>query len=258
MVLALVWPKILNLPLILKGNATFPLRFMLSSGAISRIEYLINRANQRFLPVILTQADGKFYIGYCFSFHFAEDHDWVLISPLFSGYRGKTKEIKITTDYVWTWELDDDHSNSKGVRFEDFEVVIPLATLQSVHPFNVASYHEKFNSRVVFVDRHGDEISTENDEDGEASAGEGGQLNTKVRKLSLRNVFLCVWSSLTNGSWEVNVRMQILMYWVFAILLSLAVVIFDLFGFEIMVASLFIAGIGLGTCMLPTRFPGAA
>lgn len=141
----LVWllPALLNLPL--RTNVSLTKAILARYGAVGPLEMVLDQCLRRTYPVMLTQSDGKVYVGYVLSTAL-EEGDWLRLQPVFSGFRDDHQKFVITTDYTWIDELESgkgrDESDNTPFR-EDFVVLIKLDTVTSVHPYDLRTNYKR-------------------------------------------------------------------------------------------------------------------
>jgi len=134
--IAMTW--LANWPII-KSNS-LKLKLYLRMSCLAELEEFLLQSNMRGLPVMITLGNKKVYVG--FAMETQPDRDekkWVRLEPLLSGYRNNKHEFKETTDYRWlhTGDVDD-------AQKVDFDVILPVAEIISVHAFDLSVYVDKF------------------------------------------------------------------------------------------------------------------
>lgn len=98
------------------------------------------------LAVMVTLKSQKVYIGHWLEFpRPGEARSWLKLEPLLSGYRNRKLRFKKTTDYTWVREELEINPGDSGVRVpSDFDVLLPVDQIESVHPFDAVLYAIKF------------------------------------------------------------------------------------------------------------------
>lgn len=142
-VLCWVMPAILNFPL--KRNVRLAKFILARYGQVGPLETFLDRCIRRQHPVMLTQSSGKVYIGYVLSTAF-EETNWIRILPVFSGYRDEHHEFVIATDYLWVQQLESQIGRLEVEECpfrDDFDVLVKLDTLTSVHPYDLRTHFNK-------------------------------------------------------------------------------------------------------------------
>src|SRR5262249_40030519 len=127
----LAW--LLNIPLRNVRSLCSSLLFRISS--VSELEGFLWDATSRSLSVMITMDNGKVYIGNAIEAPKpGEKKTWIRLEPLLSGFRNKdTHKLEIATSYFWI------HRDAgKGhISVEDFDVLLPIDGIHSVHPFDL-------------------------------------------------------------------------------------------------------------------------
>jgi hypothetical protein len=108
------------------------------------LDSVLTEATDRELPVLVTLLSGKVYLG--FSLHgqpySQSGSQWLLIAPWLSGYRDAESKLQFTTNYSGlAWTIDDDGQPRHNPAFQ---LSLPLAAVQSVAPFDMATYESVF------------------------------------------------------------------------------------------------------------------
>ena len=136
-IICFVLPAIFNIPL--RTNTRLA-KFILSKyEAIGPLEMMLDRCLRRKHPVMLTQDNGKVYVGWVMSGTY-EEAGWIKILPVFSGYRDESQKFIITTDYTWIEDLDQSKGrevNEDGTFRDDFAILVKLDTVISVHGYDL-------------------------------------------------------------------------------------------------------------------------
>lgn len=107
------------------------------------VELLIAEAIQELKLVELSLRSGKSYIGLAReSGIMSHGESDIALVPYFSGYRDKdTQELKITFNYVpMIRESLGNQSNNNKLRYDDFQIVIPMSEIISARIFDLDVY----------------------------------------------------------------------------------------------------------------------
>jgi hypothetical protein len=134
----------LNVPLRSSQSLCADLLFRVSS--VSELECFLWDVTNRAQSVMVTLSNGKVYIGNSIEMPKpGEAKTWIRLEPLLSGYRDQEHKFKPVTSYLWV------HRQTKGIAtsdasyaIEDFDVYLPIDSIQSVHPFDIELYETGF------------------------------------------------------------------------------------------------------------------
>jgi hypothetical protein len=110
------------------------------------LDSVLTEATDRELPVLVTLVSGKVYLGFSLQGQpYAQSgSQWLLIAPWLSGYRDAESKLQFTTNYSGlAWTTDDDGQPRHNPAFQ---LSLPLAAVQSVAPFDMATYESVFAS----------------------------------------------------------------------------------------------------------------
>jgi hypothetical protein len=108
------------------------------------LDSVLTEATDRELPVLVTLLSGKVYLGFSLQGQpYAQSgSQWLLIAPWLSGYRDAELKLQFTTNYSGlAWTTDDDGQPRHNPAFQ---LSLPLAAVQSVAPFDMATYESVF------------------------------------------------------------------------------------------------------------------
>lgn len=107
------------------------------------LEILLNRSARETKQLCITLKSGKVYIGFVTrSFDPAYDRKYIALLPMFSGYRdAHDQTMRINTSYVSVYQQIIAGDNAFLLSApNDFQVVIPVAEIQSANIFDPAVY----------------------------------------------------------------------------------------------------------------------
>lgn len=141
--LVVVYPLswLLNLPL--RHNGTLLRAVMRRADAYDQLEALTSHVLERELTLAVTLDSGKVYIGFPVrSSTFDEERRWIALFPVISGHRDLKGRLELTTGYqsVYAGLLAGLTQAEADRRLQDFQVVIPLAKVQTLQVFDLAAY----------------------------------------------------------------------------------------------------------------------
>lgn len=140
--LAVVSVVLLNIPI--ARSPVLRLQLYLRLSCMGELEEFLLTTTAKNLPVMLTMASAKVYIGFLLETNASRGKkEWIRIEPLLSGYRNDKQEFKDTTDYSW---LHSAGANTR-VRREDFDVIVPSSEVVSAHAFDLGVYVNQFKAQ---------------------------------------------------------------------------------------------------------------
>lgn len=115
----------------------------LRMSCLGELEEFLLITSARNLPVMLTLASKKVYVGFSLEANASRGkRDWVRIEPLVSGYRNNDQEFVDTTDYSWLHASD----SQQRFRREDFDIIVPASEIVSAHAFDLNIYIQQFQN----------------------------------------------------------------------------------------------------------------
>ncbi|TAM57520.1 MAG: hypothetical protein EPN49_14785 [Rhodanobacter sp.] len=130
---------LLNAPI--RFSPFLRVQLYLRLSCLGELEEFLLITSARNLPVMLTLASKKVYVGFSLEANASRGkRDWVRIEPLISGYRDNNQEFVFTTDYSWL------HTNGsqESLRREDFDIIVPASDIASAHAFDLNIYVQQF------------------------------------------------------------------------------------------------------------------
>jgi len=131
---------LLNAPI--RFSPFLRVQLYLRLSCLGELEEFLLITSARNLPVMLTLASKKVYVGFSLEANASRGKkDWVRIEPLVSGYRDDDQEFVYTTDYSW---LHASSSPQNSVRREDFDIIVPASDIVSAHAFDLNIYVQQF------------------------------------------------------------------------------------------------------------------
>jgi hypothetical protein len=146
----LAW--LLNLPVV--GCSALTARLLFRLGSVAELERFLWDANDRGLSVMVTTTTGKVYVGNSLYMPVpGHDKEFIRLEPLLSGYRDERQDFQPTTSYSWIASLPSEASSAVGELCKrDFDVVVPIDKVASVHSFDLATYVARYRSIVANTD----------------------------------------------------------------------------------------------------------
>ena len=126
------------------------IQLYLRLSCLAELEEFLLTTNRRNLPVMITLASKKVYVGFSIETPDGrEQSNWVRLEPLLSGYRDDQHEFKHTTNYGWL------HAEGApaGFRRSDFDILLPAPDIVSVHAFDLAVYVAQFGGATEIGDK---------------------------------------------------------------------------------------------------------
>lgn len=142
LVLAPVFGWLASLPF--RRNTTLSRAILERIGEPHPLDSVLTEATDRELPVLVTLQSGKVYLGFSLQGqpYSQSGAQWLLIAPWLSGYRDAESKLQFTTNYSGlAWTTDDDGQPRHNPAFQ---LSVPLAAVQSVAPFDMATYESVF------------------------------------------------------------------------------------------------------------------
>lgn len=137
---------LLNQPLINCRSLRVALLMRLS--CLSELEEFLWATTAKQLPVMLTMASSKVYIGFAIDTSTTRtEREWVRIEPFLSGYRDDKQAFEPVTDYTW---LHTGSADPQQRPIEDFDILLPADEIRSVHAFDLPTYLTKFKESEPF------------------------------------------------------------------------------------------------------------
>ncbi|GFE84978.1 hypothetical protein GCM10011487_69780 [Steroidobacter agaridevorans] len=113
------------------------------SEQTNELDAFLYSAAAKQLLVLLSLADGKFYVGYIqqLSKNPTAQSSWVRILPVVSGYRTDvSKELNFTTFYQDVYEDLSKKSDFNEESLLSFTKILPIANITSANPFDPNIY----------------------------------------------------------------------------------------------------------------------
>lgn len=107
------------------------------------VEHVLLRAQQQASPVMVTLGSGKVYVGMVErSPNLEIDRRYLSLIPVVSGYRHKeTHHVTFDTDYMLIKAMSEDPASPfHGVLRKDFDIVVPLAEVKTLHLYNLEAF----------------------------------------------------------------------------------------------------------------------
>lgn len=130
---------LLNAPI--RFSPFLRVQLYLRLSCLGELEEFLLITSARNLPVMLTLASKKVYVGFSLEANASRGkREWVRIEPLISGYRDTDQKFVDTTDYSWLHAID----SPQSVRREDFDIIVPASEIVSVHAFDLNIYVQQF------------------------------------------------------------------------------------------------------------------
>jgi hypothetical protein len=130
---------LLNAPI--RFSPFLRVQLYLRLSCLGELEEFLLITSARNLPVMLTLASKKVYVGFSLEANASRGKkDWVRIEPLVSGYRNDDQEFVDTTDYSWLHAS----GSQQSFRREDFDIIIPASEIVSAHAFDLGIYVQQF------------------------------------------------------------------------------------------------------------------
>jgi len=130
---------LLNQPLVRCPALTA--RLLLRFGSVAELECFLWAITVRGLAAMVTTDSGKVYIGNSVEMpRPGHDKEFIRLEPLLSGYRDSTQQFHPTTSYLWVGSLQ----SGQNLLREDFDIVIPVDRVSSVHSFDLQTYASKY------------------------------------------------------------------------------------------------------------------
>lgn len=126
------------------------IQLYLRLSCLAELEEFLLATNRRNLPVMITLASKKVYVGYSIETPDGrEESDWVRLEPLLSGWRDDKQQFSHSTSYGWL------HSDGAptGFRPSDFDILLPASEIVSVHAFDLAVYVAQFGGSAKVGDK---------------------------------------------------------------------------------------------------------
>ncbi|WP_448100455.1 hypothetical protein [Luteibacter jiangsuensis] len=140
----LAW--ILNVPLV--SCRTLRASLLMRLSCLSELEEFLWATTARQLPVMLTMASSKVYVGYAIDTSTTRgEREWVRIEPFLSGYRDEKQSFEPVTDYTW---LHAGTADPNPRPIDDFDILLPADEIRSVHAFDLPTYLTKFKQSEPF------------------------------------------------------------------------------------------------------------
>lgn len=150
---------LLNAPLPFDSRLTA--RLLLRLGSLEELEHFLWATSERGLSTMITTASGKVYIGNSLEMPTGENgRRFLRIEPQLSGFRNDHQEFEPTTSYAWIDALPADSLQSDGSLCKrDFDVLIPVDSVTSVHSFDIGTFAaRKFSTTPTQVENSTSEI----------------------------------------------------------------------------------------------------
>lgn len=143
--LVFVTAMVLELPL--RYSSSLRAKLLISLRSLGELEEFLWTSAAKQLPVMLTMSSGKVYVGTSIdATSLRDERRWLRLEPLLSGYRDDRHRFQPVTSYAWIHASDP----AKGsLAQEDFDVLLPLDDVQSVHAFDLTTYAQKFDGSVA-------------------------------------------------------------------------------------------------------------
>ncbi|MCE5202603.1 MAG: hypothetical protein ABFC67_02870 [Mizugakiibacter sp.] len=130
---------LLNVPI--RFSSFLRVQLYLRLSCLGELEEFLLITSARNLPVMLTLASRKVYVGFSLEANASRGKkDWVRIEPLLSGYRDNDQEFVDTTDYSWLHA----GGSQQNFRREDFDIIVPASEIVSAHAFDLNIYVQRF------------------------------------------------------------------------------------------------------------------
>jgi hypothetical protein len=130
---------LLNAPI--RFSSFLRVQLYLRMSCLGELEEFLLITSARNLPVMLTLASKKVYVGFSLEANASRGkRDWVRIEPLISGYRDEDQEFVYTTDYGWLHAS----GSQESIRREDFDIIVPASDIVSAHAFDLNIYVQQF------------------------------------------------------------------------------------------------------------------
>ncbi|MBE2187662.1 MAG: hypothetical protein IAE99_12900 [Rhodothermales bacterium] len=109
----------------------------------NEVEHVLLRAQQQASPVMVTLGSGKVYVGMVERNPNLEiDRRYLRLIPIVSGYRNKeTHRVTFDTNYSLIKEMSEDpESPFHDVLHKDFDIVMPLAEVKTLHLYSLEAF----------------------------------------------------------------------------------------------------------------------
>lgn len=140
----LAW--ILNVPLV--SCRTLRAALLMRLSCLSELEEFLWATTSKQLPVMLTMASSKVYVGFAIDTSTTRgEREWVRIEPFLSGYRDDKQTFEPVTDYTW---LHTGSADPNQRPIEEFDILLPADEIRSVHAFDLPTYLTKFKQAEPF------------------------------------------------------------------------------------------------------------
>ncbi|WP_063571778.1 MULTISPECIES: hypothetical protein [Luteibacter] len=140
----LAW--MLNIPLV--ACRTLRAALLMRLSCLSELEEFLWATTSKQLPVMLTMASSKVYVGFAIDTSTTRgEREWVRIEPFLSGYRDDKQSFEPVTDYTW---LHTGSADPAQRSIEEFDILLPADEIRSVHAFDLPTYLTKFKQAEPF------------------------------------------------------------------------------------------------------------
>lgn len=143
-ILCFILPGLLNFPL--RRNHGLAELFAARSGDVGQFESLLYRSIRRQQPLMVSQSNGKVYVGYALNSGSNERTGWIRLQPVFSGYRSNDQKFIITTDYTWIKDLpgESGRNEREDCPFAaDFSILVRVDTITSIHAYDLRTHNNQ-------------------------------------------------------------------------------------------------------------------
>lgn len=143
--LVFVTAIVLDLPL--RYSSSLRAKLLISLRSLGELEEFLwtNAAKQ--LPVMLTMSSGKVYVGTSIdTTSLRDERRWLRLEPLLSGYRDDRHRFQPVTSYAW---IHTSGLAQESLAPDDFDVLLPLDDVRSVHAFDLTTYAQKFDNSIA-------------------------------------------------------------------------------------------------------------
>ncbi|HEY2396415.1 MAG TPA: hypothetical protein VGH81_10625 [Rudaea sp.] len=153
MPLSVILAWLLNIPL--RNSTTLGPDLLFRVSSIPELDCYLWDATKRSLSVMVTLSSGKVYVGNAIETPKpGEAKTWVRLEPLLSGYRDQSHEFQPTTTYLWIHkERSAAEKAGKYFPMEDFDILLPIDGIQSVHPFSIGTLRNRFAGAAANADQ---------------------------------------------------------------------------------------------------------
>jgi hypothetical protein len=147
-------------------------RLLMRLSCFSELEEFLWVTGLRGLPVMITLSSSKVYVGYTMDepTQSRSENNWIRLEPLLSGYRDDTQRFQLTVVYAF---LHDSDAPEKGIVPSDFDVLLPVSDIKSVHAFDLKVYSEIFRKTP--------------DDSGQEENGSNGENKDDVGSVSIKS-----------------------------------------------------------------------